>query len=119
MRRRSPTVRRPAPSYPKSRRACACRPPIPAWGLPLAGREQIDLADLAEDTWLTIVEDDDGGPEAMVNACRKAGFTPKLRYRIADRTMRYDLIAAGRAISLSRPVAASGSAPRGHVFDEC
>ncbi|WP_308434375.1 LysR family transcriptional regulator [Streptomyces litmocidini] len=70
---------------------------------PLAGRDQIHLADLAEETWLTIVEDDDGGPEAMTEACREAGFTPKLRYRIADRKMRWDLIAAGRAVSLSQP----------------
>ncbi|MFF9340642.1 MULTISPECIES: LysR family transcriptional regulator [unclassified Streptomyces] len=70
---------------------------------PLAGRDRIHLADLAEETWLTIVEDDDGGPEAMIDACRKAGFTPKLRYRIADRKLRYDLIASGRAVSLSQP----------------
>ncbi|MFF3609779.1 LysR family transcriptional regulator [Streptomyces sp. NPDC002463] len=70
---------------------------------PLAGRDQIHLADLAEETWTIIVEEDDGSQEAMVDACRKAGFTPKLRYRIADRKMRWDLIAAGRAISLCQP----------------
>lgn len=72
---------------------------------PLAGRDRIDLADLAGETWMTMVEDDDGGPEALVEACRKAGFTPSLRYRIADRKMHYDLIAAGRAISVSQPTA--------------
>ncbi|MFI8822682.1 LysR family transcriptional regulator [Streptomyces sp. NPDC053431] len=72
---------------------------------PLAGQERIDLADLAGETWMTMVEDDDGGPEALVRACRKAGFTPTLRHRIADRKMHYDLIAAGRAISLSQPTA--------------
>ncbi|MFJ7069551.1 LysR substrate-binding domain-containing protein [Streptomyces sp. NPDC101115] len=72
---------------------------------PLAGRERIDLAELAGETWMTMVEDDDGGPEALVGACRKAGFTPTLRYRIADRKMHYDLIAAGRAISVSQPTA--------------
>ncbi|MEU6934391.1 LysR family transcriptional regulator [Streptomyces sp. NPDC046385] len=70
---------------------------------PLAGRDQIHLADLAEETWTIIVEEDDGSQEAMVDACRRAGFTPKLRYRIADRKMRWDLIAAGRAISLCQP----------------
>ncbi|MFF0432302.1 LysR family transcriptional regulator [Streptomyces sp. NPDC004327] len=72
---------------------------------PLAGRDRVDLADLAGETWMTMVEDDDGGPEALVEACRKAGFTPSLRYRIADRKMHYDLIAAGRAISVSQPTA--------------
>lgn len=54
---------------------------------------------------MTLVEDDDGGPEALVAACAKAGFSPSLRYRITDRKMHYDLIAAGRAISLSQPTA--------------
>ncbi|MGW2712089.1 LysR family transcriptional regulator [Streptomyces sp. NPDC001356] len=70
---------------------------------PLAGQEQIELADLAGETWTTLTDDGDGGPEAMADACRRAGFTPKLRYRIADRKMRWELIAAGRAVSLCQP----------------
>ncbi|GGR96334.1 LysR family transcriptional regulator [Streptomyces eurythermus] len=69
---------------------------------PLAGQEEIELADLAGETWTTLTDDDDG-PEAMADACRRAGFTPTLRYRIADRKMRWELIAAGRAISLCQP----------------
>lgn len=72
---------------------------------PLAALDRIDLADLAGESWLTLVEDDDGGPEALVAACAKAGFSPSLRYRITDRMMQYDLIAAGRAVSLSQPTA--------------
>ncbi|MFJ3902355.1 LysR family transcriptional regulator [Streptomyces sp. NPDC090025] len=72
---------------------------------PLAARDRIGLAELADETWMTLVEDDDGGPEALVEACLRAGFTPHLRHRIADRKMHYDLIAAGRAISLSQPTA--------------
>ncbi|MFD9333857.1 LysR family transcriptional regulator [Streptomyces sp. NPDC060028] len=71
----------------------------------LAARGALDLADLAEEQWMTLVEDDDGGPEALVEACAKAGFVPSLRYRITDRKMQHDLIAAGRAISLSQPTA--------------
>ncbi|WCD90482.1 Hca operon transcriptional activator HcaR [Streptomyces xanthophaeus] len=74
-------------------------------GHPLAHRDRIDLADLAGESWMTLVEDDDGGPEALVAACAKAGFVPSLRYRITDRKMHYDLIAAGRAVSLSQPTA--------------
>ncbi|MFH8479739.1 LysR family transcriptional regulator [Streptomyces sp. DSS69] len=70
---------------------------------PLAGQKEIELADLAGETWTTLTDDGDGGPEAMDDACRRAGFTPKLRYRIADRHMRWELIAAGRAISLCQP----------------
>ncbi|MEU8434867.1 LysR family transcriptional regulator [Streptomyces sp. NPDC029216] len=72
---------------------------------PLAGRTRLDLADLAGEQWMTLVQDDDGGPEALTEACAKAGFTPSLRYRITDRKMQHDLIAAGRAISLSQPTA--------------
>ncbi|MFG2298930.1 LysR family transcriptional regulator [Streptomyces sp. NPDC048603] len=71
----------------------------------LAGRAEIDLADLAGEPWMTLVEDDDGGPEALVEACARAGFTPDLRHRITDRKMHYDLIAAGRAVSLTQPTA--------------
>jgi DNA-binding transcriptional LysR family regulator len=71
----------------------------------LAERDRIDLADLAEESWMTLVEDDDGGPEALIGACAKAGFVPSLRYRITDRTMHNALIAAGRAVSLSQPTA--------------
>ncbi|MCY0949670.1 LysR family transcriptional regulator [Streptomyces sp. H27-S2] len=71
----------------------------------LAHRQVIDLADLAGESWMTLVVDDDGGPEALLAACVKAGFTPSLRYRITDRKMHYDLIAAGRAVSLTQPTA--------------
>ncbi|MER8034506.1 LysR family transcriptional regulator [Streptomyces hydrogenans] len=72
---------------------------------PLAGKERIALAELAGESWMTLVEDDDGGPEALVAACERAGFTPSLRHRVADRKIHYDLIASGRAISLSQPTA--------------
>ncbi|MFJ7266767.1 LysR family transcriptional regulator [Streptomyces sp. NPDC099050] len=72
---------------------------------PLARLEALDLADLADEQWMTLIEDDDGGPEALIEACAKAGFVPALRYRITDRMMQYDLISAGRAISLSQPTA--------------
>jgi DNA-binding transcriptional LysR family regulator len=55
---------------------------------PQAGKEEIALADLAEETCTTLTDDGDGGPEAMTEACRRAGFTPRFRYRIADRRMR-------------------------------
>ncbi|OAR26799.1 peptidase [Streptomyces sp. ERV7] len=69
---------------------------------PLAHREHIELADLAAESWMTLVEDDDGGPEAFAEACARAGFAPRLRHRITDRTMQYALIARG-AVALSQP----------------
>lgn len=75
---------------------------------PLAAQDRIELADLAGESWMTLVEDDDGGPEALVTACAKAGFSPSLRYRITDRKMQHDLIAAGRAVALTQPTAPPG-----------
>ncbi len=75
---------------------------------PLADLDRIELADLAGESWMTLVEDDDGGPEALVTACAKAGFSPSLRYRITDRKMQHDLIAAGRAVALTQPTAPPG-----------
>ncbi|MGA5499477.1 hypothetical protein ACPCSP_34795 [Streptomyces cinereoruber] len=51
--------------------------------------------------------------EALVGACQRAGFTPALRYRIADRKMHYDLI------SVSQPTAppAAGTVLRPLVGD--
>ncbi|MBD0741057.1 LysR family transcriptional regulator [Streptomyces sp. CBMA152] len=72
---------------------------------PLATREFIDLADLADESWMALVEDDDGGPEALVEACARTGFVPALRHRITDRKMQYALIARGRAVALSQPTA--------------
>ncbi|MEW1694903.1 LysR family transcriptional regulator [Streptomyces sp. NPDC093249] len=72
---------------------------------PLAARERIALAELAGEDWMMLVEDDDGGPEALVAACARVGFAPSLRHRVPDRKMHYDLIASGRAISLSQPTA--------------
>ncbi|MET9255415.1 LysR family transcriptional regulator [Streptomyces sp. NPDC003717] len=72
---------------------------------PLAAREAIDLRDLAGEQWLNLVEDDDGGPEALTEACARAGFTPQLRYRITDRKLAHELVAAGRAVALTQPTA--------------
>ena len=49
---------------------------------PLAAKERIALTELAGESWMTLVEDDDGGPEALVAACERAGFTPVLRHRV-------------------------------------
>ncbi|MCS0639492.1 LysR family transcriptional regulator [Streptomyces sp. LP05-1] len=74
---------------------------------PLAAREAVGLADLAGEQWLGLVEDDDGGPEALTEACARAGFTPQLRYRITDRTLGHELVAAGRAVALTQPTASA------------
>lgn len=74
---------------------------------PLASRDVVSLADLAGEKWLAQAEDDDGGPEALAAACAQAGFSPRLRYRITDRKLCHELVAAGRAIALTQPTASA------------
>ncbi|MCK8679632.1 LysR family transcriptional regulator [Streptomyces lichenis] len=76
-----------------------------AAGHPLAAHDTVELADLAGEQWLALAEDDDGGPEALVEACARAGFTPRLRYRTTDRQLGHELVAAGRAVALTQPTA--------------
>ncbi|MFJ6570672.1 LysR substrate-binding domain-containing protein [Streptomyces sp. NPDC091292] len=78
-------------------------------GHPLASRDTVDLADLADEQWLAQAEDDDGGPEALIAACAQAGFTPRSRHRTTDRKIGHELVAAGRAVALTQPTA--GAAP--------
>ncbi|AUH39707.1 LysR family transcriptional regulator [Streptomyces sp. CMB-StM0423] len=71
----------------------------------LAERERVELGDLADEQWMAMTSQDDGGPEALHAACTTAGFTPSLRYRIGDTALNRRLIAAGRAVAVFQPTA--------------
>lgn len=47
---------------------------------PLAARDEIDLADLATADWISPPGADDGSLASLRAACRRAGFTPRIRY---------------------------------------
>ncbi|MFE2289913.1 LysR family transcriptional regulator [Streptomyces sp. NPDC059452] len=76
---------------------------LPA-GHPLAGKERIDLASLAEETWLLPPNDpgcDDYG--ALADACGTAGFTPRISpHRIGDLSILCDLVAQGIGLTLAQ-----------------
>lgn len=71
----------------------------------LAGRERLELAELADEQWMAMTSQDDGGPDALQTACAGAGFTPSLRYRIGDTALNRRLIAPGRAVAVFQPTA--------------
>lgn len=94
---------RPAP--PIEYRLIAVEPVFIALGPdhPLAARDEIELTALAEETWVLPPSDGMGWPEHLVDTCQAHGFEPRVRYRLADNSLRRELIAAGRAVSPVQP----------------
>ncbi|MFC9153321.1 LysR family substrate-binding domain-containing protein, partial [Streptomyces bacillaris] len=76
---------------------------LPA-GHALAGETRIDLAGLADETWLLPPHDpgcDDYG--ALVHACAAAGFVPRFSpHRIGDLSILCDLVAQGVGLTLAQ-----------------
>lgn len=72
---------------------------------PLASREEIDLADLAEEAWISPPGADDGSLASLRAACRRAGFSPRIRYEAPSGGGR-QLIQTGRAVQLVEPTSA-------------
>ncbi|MEV4091613.1 LysR family transcriptional regulator [Streptosporangium saharense] len=70
---------------------------------PLAGREEIDLADLADDDWAMPPQAEMGHREHFWDACRKHGFAPKLTFSISP-ALAYDLIRAGRCVGMFQAI---------------
>jgi DNA-binding transcriptional LysR family regulator len=71
---------------------------------PLAARDEIDLTALTEETWVLPPSDGMGGPDHLVDTCQGHGFSPRVRYRLVDNSLRRELIAAGRAVSPVQPI---------------
>ncbi|WBQ04137.1 LysR family transcriptional regulator [Kribbella sp. CA-293567] len=80
---------------------------------PLAGRPEIDLADLADEAWISPPGADDGSLASLRAACRRAGYSPKVRYEAPSGGGR-QLIQTGRAVQLVEPTSlgATGMAIR-------
>jgi DNA-binding transcriptional LysR family regulator len=70
----------------------------------LAGRAEIELAELAGETWALTPSDGAGWPDCFHAACQQAGFIARVPYTIASRTPIRDLIAARQAISACQAV---------------
>lgn len=79
----------------------ACRIALPA-GHRLAGRDDVQLAELAGDAW--VVPDDrvDGLRLSLRIAAEQAGFTPRFRHFGADAGTTGQLVAGGHAVALIR-----------------
>lgn len=71
-------------------------------GHPLSRLPEIPLEDLATERWICPPGADDGSLASLRAMCRKAGFTPKIRYHVPSGGGT-DLIADGHAIRLVDP----------------
>jgi DNA-binding transcriptional LysR family regulator len=65
---------------------------------PLAGRDEIGLAELAEERWIT-APGDGCFHECFAAACARAGFAPRTPTEI-DASSAFDLVAGGTAVAL-------------------
>ena len=68
----------------------------------LADRAELELGDLADETWLLSPLDVDREADCMTRICWDAGFTPKIGHYLSD-GLSVELIRAGEAIALSTP----------------
>lgn len=66
---------------------------------PLARRAEIDLPELAAETWVLPHSDGTGWPEHFLEVCADLGISPRVRYRMVDAAMRRELVATGWALT--------------------
>jgi DNA-binding transcriptional LysR family regulator len=68
----------------------------------LAGRDEIDLAELSEESWIIPEDAEVRAAENLRQICDQVGMTPKIVYRVTSQVAR-DLISRGLAIGLFQP----------------
>ncbi|MCC5578069.1 MULTISPECIES: LysR family transcriptional regulator [Microtetraspora] len=78
---------------------------------PLSGNEEIRLADLKDESWISPPGADDGSLAALRASCRAAGFEPDIRFEAPSGAAR-PLVADGHGVRLVDP---SWPAPDGTV----
>lgn len=74
---------------------------------PLAGCDEIRLADLADEDWVAPPLHASAEQLAFTRACHAAGFTPRIRHQVADGLTARTLVARG-AVCLASAVAGEG-----------
>ncbi|SDI64105.1 DNA-binding transcriptional regulator, LysR family [Actinokineospora alba] len=74
---------------------------------PLAGADEIDLADLARRDWVVPPPEEDGLRIQLRHACDAAGFLPRLTHQVSDARTAMTLTADG-AVCLLQPASIDG-----------
>ncbi|QFY10948.1 LysR family transcriptional regulator [Nonomuraea phyllanthi] len=78
-------------------------------GHPLAGDAEVDLRDLAGETWIEAAPR--GQPTLLVTACAAAGFRPRGGPRVAEWSGKFGFVAAGLGVTLVPELAARAVPP--------
>jgi DNA-binding transcriptional LysR family regulator len=73
-----------------------------------AGADVLRLADLAGERW---VEGFPDGLETLAEACRRAGFAPRVDFEVREWTAKQGFVAAGLGLALVPRIAAAGVRP--------
>lgn len=73
---------------------------------PLASREPLRLADLADQWWAVQGLSEDGEREAFTAACRAAGFVPRVRHVTDDVSLARRAVTSGQAVLTVLPQSA-------------
>jgi DNA-binding transcriptional LysR family regulator len=66
---------------------------------PLAAKPDVQLQDLAEETWIDVPRATSGG-QVLIRACTKAGFAPRVTFESDDYTAIQELVGAGVGAAL-------------------
>lgn len=75
---------------------------------PLAGEQVIELGDLAGEQWLVDPNDDLGGTAYLLQACRAAGFEPKINNEVSDGATARAFVSGGQYVALFQAIAPEG-----------
>jgi DNA-binding transcriptional LysR family regulator len=78
---------------------------------PLAGQDELVLADLAKAEWVLPPDDEAGGLASFRMACGAAGFVPQIRHRVASSIAASLLVSSSEAVGCYFPT----SQPQGAV----
>jgi len=66
---------------------------------PLLAKADIQLEDLADETWIDVPRATSGG-QVLIRACTKAGFAPRVTFESDDYTAIQELVGAGVGVAL-------------------
>ncbi|GAB3476478.1 LysR family transcriptional regulator [Amycolatopsis cihanbeyliensis] len=75
---------------------------------PLAGKQVVELAELAGEQWVVDPQEDLGGAAYLRTACREAGFEPLIAHEVNDVGTARGFLSSGQCISLAQATSQEG-----------
>ncbi|GGM41823.1 small neutral protease regulatory protein [Longimycelium tulufanense] len=69
---------------------------------PLAAKDELELADLADEQWILRTPDQEGTQAVFLTVCAAAGFTPRVRHYVDDAVARSHFVQTGQCVATCR-----------------